>query len=199
MIARQLVLFVRLPRLGTGKRRLARDIGALGALAFERRMIVLMVRRLGRDRRWRLRLAITPDRSCREARRFGRYAICGQGAGDLGDRMRRALVTSPPGPVVLVGADIPALAAAHVAAAFRMLGSHDLVVGPSRDGGFWLVGARRCPRLPPLFGPVRWSTRHALADVLANLPPAVRVGFAATLEDVDDGAAWQRLRPHRGF
>jgi len=199
VIARQLVLFVRLPRLGTGKRRLARDIGALGALAFERRMIVLMVRRLGRDRRWRLRLAITPDRSCREARRFGRYAICGQGAGDLGDRMRRALVTSPPGPVVLVGADIPALAAAHVAAAFRMLGSHDLVVGPSRDGGFWLVGARRCPRLPPLFGPVRWSTRHALADVLANLPPAVRVGFAATLEDVDDGAAWQRLRPHRGF
>ncbi|MBV9858500.1 MAG: DUF2064 domain-containing protein [Alphaproteobacteria bacterium] len=198
-MARQLVLFVRLPRLGTGKRRLARDIGALGALAFERRMIVLMVRRLGRDRRWRLRLAITPDRSCREARRFGRYAICGQGAGDLGDRMRRALVTSPPGPVVLVGADIPALAAAHVAAAFRMLGSHDLVVGPSRDGGFWLVGARRCPRLPPLFGPVRWSTRHALADVLANLPPAVRVGFAATLEDVDDGAAWQRLRPHRGF
>ena len=55
-----------------------------------------------------------------------------------------------------------------------------------RDGGFWLVGARRSPRLPPLFGKVRWSGPHALADALGNLPRRVSVGFAARLEDVDD-------------
>ena len=60
--------------------------------------------------------------------------------------------------------------ARHIAAAFRLLGRHDLVFGPAEDGGFWLVGARRRPRLPPLFGQVRWSSPHALADTLADLP-----------------------------
>src|SRR5690348_8054304 len=57
MTRRHLVLFVRAPRLGAGKRRLARDIGDVAALRFERAMLDLLVRRLGRDRRWRLRLA----------------------------------------------------------------------------------------------------------------------------------------------
>ena len=71
--------------------------------------------------------------------------------------------------------------------------------GPAEDGGFWLVGARRSPRLPPLFGTVRWSGPHALADVLDNLPRRVSVGFAARLEDVDDAEALRRLAPRRGF
>jgi len=126
-------------------------------------------------------------------------AVTGQGGGDLGVRMRRALAANPPGPVVLVGGDIPALAARHVAAAFRLLGGHDLVFGPAEDGGFWLVGARRAPRLPPLFQRVRWSSPHALADTLAELPRWVSVGFIDRLEDVDDGEAYRRLIPRRGF
>ena len=75
----------------------------------------------------------------------------------------------------------------------------DLVFGPADDGGFWLVGARRCPCLPPLFGPVRWSGPDALADALRNLPRRVSVGFAARLADVDDGPSYRRLAPKRGF
>jgi glycosyltransferase A (GT-A) superfamily protein (DUF2064 family) len=113
--------------------------------------------------------------------------------------MRRALCGCRPGPVVLVGADIPALRARHVAAAFRLLGDRDLVFGPAADGGFWLVGAR-CPcRLPPLFERVRWSSPHALADTLARLPRRITIGFVEPLEDVDDGDAYRRLAPRRGF
>ena len=79
------------------------------------------------------------------------------------------------------------------------LGRHDIVFGPAEDGGFWLVGARRSPRLPPLFGAVRWSGPHALADALANLPRRVSVGFAARLEDVDDAEGLRRLAPRRRF
>jgi hypothetical protein len=53
--------------------------------------------------------------------------------------------------------------------------------------------------LPPLFKRVRWSTPHALADTLAGLPGRLTVGFAARLEDVDDGEAYSRLAPRRGF
>jgi rSAM/selenodomain-associated transferase 1 len=195
-----LVVFARAPALGTGKRRLARDMGDLAALRFERLMLARLLRRLGRDRRWRLRLAVTPDRARFRSRLWPRgVPIAGQGDGDLGERMRRALAACPPGPAVLVGTDIPALRPHHIADAFRRLGNHDLVFGPAADGGFWLVGARRSACLPPLFGQVRWSSPHALDDTLANLPPRVSVGFAPTLQDVDDGASFRRLAPRRGF
>jgi rSAM/selenodomain-associated transferase 1 len=197
---RHLVVFARSPALGRGKRRLARDIGDLAALRFERLMLARLLRRLRRDRRWHLRLAITPDPALQRKRLWPRgIPIIGQGGGDLGERMRHALATCPPGPAVLIGTDIPALGPHHIAAAFRLLGQHDLVFGPARDGGFWLVGARRSLCLPPLFSAVRWSGPHALEDVLANLPRQVSVGFAARLDDVDDGASFRRLAPSRGF
>ena len=200
MTGRHLVLFVRAPRLGIGKRRLAREAGDIAALRFERAMLALLLRRLGRDRRWRLRLAVTPDRAVARPLLWPRTAgIAPQGAGDIGARMRRALAACPPGPAVLIGADVPGVARRHIADAFRLLGKHDLVFGPAEDGGFWLVGARRSPCLPPLFGTVRWSGPHALADVRRNLPRRVSVGFAARLEDVDDAAALRRLAPRRGF
>jgi uncharacterized protein len=196
----RLVLFVRAPALGHGKRRLARDIGETAALRFERLMITRLVRRLASDPRWELRIAVTPDRACRDVPSWRRgVAAVGQGRGDLGARMRRAIAAAPRGPVVLIGSDIPAIRAAHLAAAFRLLGHHDLVFGPAADGGFWLVGARRRPRLPCLFADVRWSGPHALADTLAGLPAAVSVGFVDTLDDVDDGGAYRRLHPNCGF
>ena len=197
---RTLVLFVRAPLLGSGKRRLAREIGDIAALRFERAMIALLLRRLGRDGRWSLRIAVTQDKAWRRARHWRRRVeVVGQGAGDLGIRMRRALQTCPPGPVVLVGADIPALDAGHVAAAFRLLGSHDLVFGPAADGGFWLVGAHHPRRMPSLFERVRWSGLYALADTLADLPPRITIGYTEQMTDVDDGDDYRRLKPSRGF
>ena len=187
---RTLILFFRIPRLGTGKRRLARDIGAVAAVGIERRMLSQSLRRLGRDRRWTLRLAVTPDRDARRRR-----GAMPQGAGDLGLRMRRALAACPPGPKLLVGSDIPGLTAAHIAEAFRLLGRHDVVFGPASDGGFWLVG---CRHRAPHFGAVRWSSPHALADAMANLPGSLSLGFAATLDDVDDGAAYHCVMRRRG-
>ncbi len=197
---RHLILFVRAPAYGSGKRRLARDIGDLAALGFERLMLARLLRRLRGDRRWRLRIAVTPDRARYRQRVWPRgIPVAAQGAGDLGERMHRALTACPAGPAVLVGTDIPALAQSHIAAAFHLLGHYDVVFGPAADGGFWLVGARRSPRLPPLFGKVRWSSAHALEDALANLPRGLGFGFAARLEDVDDGEAYRRLMPRRGF
>ena len=81
---RHLILFVRAPAYGSGKRRLARDIGDLAALGFERLMLARLLRRLGRDRRWRLRIAVTPDRARYRQRVWPRgIPILRQGAGDF--------------------------------------------------------------------------------------------------------------------
>lgn len=197
---RTLVLFARAPLLGRGKRRLAREIGDVAALRFERLMIALLLRRLAKERRWRLQVAVTPDTASRRTRLWrGAVEAAGQGSGDLGARMSCALRTRLPGPVVLVGADIPELGARQVWSAFCLLGRHDLVFGPAEDGGFWLVGARHPGQLPPLFERVRWSGPDTLADTLAGLPRRIRVGFVNRLEDVDDAEAYRRLAPTRGF
>jgi len=193
---RHLVLFLRAPRLGRVKSRLAAGIGALAALRFHRQTSERLLRVVTRDRRWRVHIALTPDRDAVRGSPW-RLALSrfGQGAGDLGQRMERAVRRLPPGPVVIIGSDIPALAPAHVEAAFAALGAHHAVFGPAADGGYWLVGFRRRPRLPrPLFPRVRWSSPEALADTLAGLPRDMRVAFLETLEDVDDAASYRRWR-----
>ncbi len=189
-----LVIMARAPRLGVGKRRLARDLGALAAWHFQRRMLDRMLRRLAHDPRWTTWLAVTPDRAARSTARWGTPArVIPQGAGGLGPKMARLLRDRPPGPVVVVGSDIPDLHAGHVARAFKALGRHDWVFGPAVDGGYWLVGARRrrAPWRP--FDAVRWSSRHALADRLANLEGA-RVALLEELHDVDTGEDLARLK-----
>jgi rSAM/selenodomain-associated transferase 1 len=191
---RHLVIFAKAPTLGRVKRRLAAGIGALAALRFQRDNTARLLRRVAGDRRWRCWLALTPDRYVSRPR-FWRV-LCrriAQGDGDLGRRMARPFARLPAGPVIVIGSDIPAIARHHIAAAFRLLGEHDLVFGPAGDGGYWLVGARRRPLPRGLFAAVRWSTAHALADTLANVPQRLRVGIAATLDDVDDERGYRRF------
>lgn len=187
------IVFARAPRLGSVKRRLAREIGARAALRFHRATLARLLRALAADRRFKTVLAVTPDRAaacwpCRLPR-------IGQGPGDLGARMGRAFRRFPRR-AVLVGSDIPDLGPADVAAAFRALGRADAAFGPALDGGYWLVamGPRR-PARP--FRAVRWSTAHALADTLANFRGR-RVALLRTLRDVDTAADLQAARSVKG-
>jgi glycosyltransferase A (GT-A) superfamily protein (DUF2064 family) len=152
--------------------------------------------RVGRDPRWTCRLAVTPDGAAHGGRWWPAHLPRRpQGAGDLGARMARALGDPPPGPVVIIGTDIPDLTAGHIERAFRVLEANHMVFGPSPDGGFWLIGARRRALPRELFRAVRWSSEHALADTLANLGPGLTVGLLEPLADIDDGAdyrCWKR-------
>ena len=193
-----LVIFAKAPRLGRVKTRLARHIGGVGAWAFYRGMLAGLTRRLGRDRRWRCWLAVSPDQSIFDrglwhAAAPGCRSFLSQGGGDLGARMARVMALLPPGPVVLIGSDIPGIQSKMIARAFKLLGNHDAVFGPAPDGGYWLVGLRRRPHFSDPFGGVRWSTSHALADSRANLA-GLRIALIDELEDVDDGPSFARRK-----
>ena len=190
-----MIVFVRAPALGQGKRRLAAAIGDIAAWRFQRAALNTLLARLARDKRWTTVLAVTPDRAERrmDAPRAAGRCVFGQGSGDLGARMARALRAAPPGPAVLVGADIPELCADHVWRAFRALGRADAVFGPARDGGYWLIGLGRARRHLGL-GFVRWSSPHALADSRAALGPGKRIALIDVLSDIDDGADYALWR-----
>ena len=185
--ASRLIIMVKEPRLGSVKTRLARGIGAVAATRFYRTVTANLIRRLAPSRRWQTVLAVTPDRALASPVWPRSVMRVAQGGGDIGARMARLLASSRNGPVVLIGSDIPGVAAAHIAGAFEALKGKAAVFGPAKDGGFWLVGVRRARDIRGLFDGVRWSSPHTLADVLANLRGRT-AGYAARLADVDDAA-----------
>lgn len=178
---------VKEPHPGRVKTRLGRDIGLVTSAWWFRHQTRALLRRL-RDPRWRLVLAVSPDREGLQSRVWPcdleRWP---QGRGDLGARMARMMYRAG-GPVCVIGADIPGVTPRHIQTAFAQLGRNDAVFGPAPDGGYWLVGLRRPnPRPAGLFDGVRWSTEHALADSVRSLGNA-RVAYADELADVDTQA-----------
>jgi rSAM/selenodomain-associated transferase 1 len=182
------IVFARAPRLGAVKRRLARDIGARAALHFHVSTLTALLHDLRRFRRFDIVLAVTPDGA--RVHVPAKVACIGQGHGDLGERMTKALRRYRHGRVALIGCDIPDAGAGDLQDAFRRLGTADAVFGPAEDGGYWLIALG--PRRPAdLFGHTRWSSEHALADTLRQFHNH-RVGLIRVLSDVDTITDWQR-------
>ena len=188
MKRRHLIIFAKPPRIGRAKGRLAADIGAMEALRFYRHNMSSIFRKLGRDPRWQCWLFVDKG-AWRWPKAILRRTQVGDG---LGARMETALRTLPPGAVVLIGSDIPCIAANEIWRAFNGFGKSGVVFGPAEDGGFWLVGLANRRIAPGLFRDVRWSTESTLDDCIANLGQ-IPV-YVAKRFDVDNGSAYFRWR-----
>jgi uncharacterized protein len=191
------LIFTKAPRLGAAKSRLAAGVGVVHAWRIKRRLDRRTCRVLP-DRRWDTAIASAKDRDL--GQRFGdvwpaRLARTGQGSGDLGARMARALaLQSARGrKVLIVGSDVAQISRAAVAEAVTALNHADVVIGPSGDGGYWLIGAH--PRVARRLSltPVRWSSPDTLDDTLASLPVGTRVALVRALDDVDTRVDLQLL------
>jgi len=118
-----------------------------------------------------------------------------QGDGDLGARLervlRRALEHSPA--AIAVGADSPALPIERYEEARAALATSDAVIGPSEDGGFYLLAVKRCP--DGLLADLPWSTAGTFAATVARLRArGLTVATLAPWFDVDHPADLERLR-----
>lgn len=187
------VLFARAPRFGRGKRRIARETGDLVAHVFYRGALARMTRVVAAEAGWRTIVALDPVNDVWRPGppfshgRAARLPRRPQRRGHLGRRMLAALADAPPGPAVLIGADIPGVTPAALKRALKACRTADFVFGPAEDGGFWLIGSRRRPPLRMLDG-VGWSKPTTLAETVAALPKPARVKFVDTLRDVDIAA-----------
>ena len=180
----RLVVMVKVPEMGRVKTRLARQVGAVEAVRFYRQTVRSILARVGRDARWQTSLSIAPDLGLAHPFLPSSLRRKRQGRGDLGERMQHVMDEADPGPVVIIGTDIPAIRPSHIARAFALLRRGDAVFGPAPDGGYWLVGLKRCPRVRKIFSNVQWSSTTTLEDTIANLEGAA-VAKADVLSDVD--------------
>jgi hypothetical protein len=192
---RILGLFAKQPRPGVVKSRLAAETSAAWAAQAAEAFLRDSVHRLTKVAARRY-LVFTPA----EARVFfaelagERFSLEVQSDGNLGDRLRSFICghLRDADRVVVVGADSPNVPVDYVEQAFAALDKADVVLGPARDGGYYLLG---CARLvPPIFDGISWGTSTVLAQTTARLENAEwRAALLPAWYDVDTLADWTVL------
>ena len=199
----RLILFTRYPVAGKTKTRLIPELGAEAAAATQRELTELTLHRamavaIARGVRIEVRYEGGDAKLMRDwLGPMPRYTP--QGEGDLGQRLARAsrdAFDDAAESVVIIGADCPRLDERILQNAFDALRENDVVFGPARDGGYYLIGL--CKPMPELFQGIRWSTGSVLAESL-NVARASRCepALLVTLPDVDepsDLADWRTMQ-----
>jgi len=100
--------------------------------------------------------------------------------------------------VVIIGSDCPWLSDAEIEQAWNELETHDLVLGPARDGGYWLVGLRE-PK-PAVFDGISWSTETVLEQTLERARgQSLRFLLLRELRDVDTLEDWHAFLGDNSF
>ncbi len=167
-----LIVFGRYPRVGMTKTRLIPALGPAGAAALQKQLTEKTMATAHKATvRMGARLVFCHDggnpQQIRQWLDGGHIRYVPQATGDLGRRMHVAMKNAFDGGaqrVVLVGTDIPGLTTGILEQAFSALNQRDLVLGPSTDGGYWLVGMKRPENI---FDGIAWSKPDVMEKALA--------------------------------
>jgi uncharacterized protein len=194
-----IALMLKAPRIGAVKTRLAASLGAPRATAIYRQLVERQIRALPSG--WPVTVHHAPPGAAAAMRLWlgalrPEMDYRAQSAGGLGARLSavfaREFAHGAPA-VLVIGGDCPGLDATILRRAARALSRAEVVLGPTRDGGYYLIGLKKpCARL---FAGIRWSTPVVLAQTRDRIRAAgLSVTLLPMLEDVDDLPSWHRAR-----
>ncbi len=191
----RIIIFVKAPRPGFVKTRLAATIGNEAACDAYRQLTETVLANLAPlPRSIEVELRFTPDDAKNEITQWlqANWKAQSQGEGDLGERMHRAF-TETNGPTIVIGSDCPEVRLSDLHAATKALQTHDAVIGPATDGGYWLIGLNA--PCPVLFEEIKWSTGEVLKMTLEKAREAgLTIKILRELADVDTGEDWERWK-----
>jgi rSAM/selenodomain-associated transferase 1 len=185
-----IIVFARAPVPGAAKTRLIPALGAWGAARLHARLV-----------RHAVRTALASGCGPVEVHGTARHSFFRtlktrfrlQRGRDLGERMHHALSPNPG--AILIGTDCPALTAADLRRAERLLrGGAEVVIAPAEDGGYALIGARRVSA--EMFRGISWGTPEVYAESVKRLK-GYRWRALRTVWDVDRPEDLERLRSLR--
>lgn len=163
-----LMVFARAPVEGRVKTRLAARLGDKAALALYRCFAADLLRTLDQTGH-PVQIHFSPPAARAQMADWlgSRYPLIPQKKGDLGEKMAAAFHLAFAGQYeksILIGTDFPDLPAAFIDEAFTALDRKPAVIGPSHDGGYFLIGFQRKGFLPAAFEGIAWGTAHVLGQ-----------------------------------
>lgn len=189
-----IIIFVRNPELGKVKTRLAKDIGNEQALNVYKELLLYthdITRGFAGDRFVYYADSVTEN----DLWENSLYQKKLQEGEELGDRMMLAffdLFQQGYSKLVIIGSDCPELSASIIEEAFVRLDDADVVIGPSSDGGYYLLGMKTL--IPELFKNKQWSTDTVLAGTIENTVTLKKeCSFLPELSDIDTAGDFYRF------
>ncbi len=187
---RYVLLFAKLPEKGKVKSRLARDMEWDLVLRLYESMVLDTIEMLQRTKVPFLICFDPPDALDRVRRWLGpEFSYIPQTGADLGERMEQAFLRvfrEGADKALLIGSDIPRLSSAVILEAFESLVSHDAVIGPARDGGYYLIGFQKNGFEAAVFHDMIWSTEAVYNETIMRLREKARnVHVLPQCTDVD--------------
>ncbi len=199
---RWLVLFTKEPAPGRVKTRLGKEIGMDLSASLARSLLadsLAVAAAAAHTARASLVVAYAPDEISDIFRaeleeQFPGVRLIPQGEGGLGNRLAGVL-DQLKGSRVALGSDAPDLPQSLVVDAFAALGKAAAVLGPTTDGGYYLIGFATDSSAECLRSNIRWSVAETLSDTVEVLGQA-GLGKPTLLQshqDVDDLPALRRL------
>jgi hypothetical protein len=166
---RALVIFTKLPVRGQVKTRLASAVSEELAAELQRRFL-LDILSIAKQGNWEAIISYAPESSNLKSLIKTPIHCIPQKGSSLGGRMGnafRAAFNEGYHPVVMIGTDIPTLPLHFLTAAFKALKDRDVVLGPSVDGGYYLIGMHCFHE--EIFRGVEWSTPRVLHQTVRRI------------------------------
>ncbi len=115
------------------------------------------------------------------------FHLMKQSGVNLGERMKNAakdIMSLGYRRAVIIGSDIPSMRAENITRVFNALNASDAVIGPSKDGGYWLIGMSRF--IPDVFNITSWGNSSVLNSTIEILKASgLTYEFVDTLNDMD--------------
>lgn len=183
----RIIIFVRNPEKGKVKSRLAKDIGEDQALNVYHRLLNYtkeITKKLNSEKAIYYS-EFLDDNDLWDNMIYDKHLQTGQ---DLGERMQDAFSSAfaqGKKRVVIIGSDCMELESYMIKEAFAVLENNDVVIGPARDGGYYLLGMKKF--LPTLFENKPWSSPDLLVDTLLDLKKMdASYYLMKTLNDIDN-------------
>jgi hypothetical protein len=167
-----LIIFVKYPQSGSVKRRLAKDIGRKNATVLYRLFVEGILKRT-KDRRFERIIFFTPSQREREIRKWlgDNLEFYPQKGKNLGKRLSYAFQTvfkkRGARRAIVIGTDSPLIDKSLICKGFEKLKNNQCVIGPSRDGGYYLLGLSKFKR--KIFQNIDWGTNRVFKQTLNTI------------------------------
>jgi len=187
---RCVILFVKLPEKGKVKSRLATRLDGDIVLRLYECMVLDAIDMLNSGH-YSFRICFDPPEASDRIRQWlgHAYSYMPQFGDDLGEKMEQAfsrVFSEEVSEAILIGSDVPGVTSAIIKEAFEALATHDSVIGPASDGGYYLIGFRKGALCPEIFHHMIWSTTVVFEETVRRLHQASRsVHVLPELADVD--------------
>ena len=196
-MANNLIIFIKNPVTGKVKTRLAADTGNEGALEIYN-YLLSSTRKIADEADATRYLMYSDYVNYTDEWPESMYIKLAQTGVDLGDRMYNAFsaVHKSGDKTIIIGSDCPYLTYQIIEDGFKMLDSHDLVFGPTEDGGYYLLGMKS--NFKELFENIEWSTDKVLEQSIQSIKDLnLTYSLLPVLEDIDTLTDWHNYLAFR--